>query len=414
MSEVMLEMQNVSKKFRRGQLHDSLRDLIPALTKSLFTRPTRDELGRQEFWALNDVSFAIQRGEALGIIGPNGSGKSTILKILTGIMNPTKGVKTVNGTLSALIEVGAGFHPDLTGRENIFLNGTILGMTRREIRAKLDDIIEFSGLREFVDTPVKRYSSGMYARLGFSIACHVDPDVLVVDEVLSVGDWAFQNRSMEKMQAIVNGGATVIFVSHNLKAVTSLCDRALFLEKGRVQALGPAHEVADRYIRRVAQQAETDVDRDKDAYIESVRLIGESGDLSLVQPGQPAAVEIRVRAPRCDKPLAVAVALRDEDYSMFFYVDSARLLHEPLTLGPEDAVTFRFDMDMHLAPGSYFLNAALTRPDIDQLLDHKAPALSFVVHSDVDIRGVANLYPRLTLTEAPSETTSSTGGPVVR
>ncbi|RKZ05524.1 ABC transporter ATP-binding protein, partial [bacterium] len=312
MSDIMLEMQGVSKKFRRGQLHDSLRDLIPALTRSLFTRRNGDSLGQQEFWALKDVSFQVKRGEAMGIIGPNGSGKSTILKILTGIMNPTSGEKLVNGSLSALIEVGAGFHPDLTGRENIFLNGTILGMKRREIRAKLDDIIEFSGLREFIDTPVKRYSSGMYARLGFSIACHVDPDILVVDEVLSVGDWAFQNRSMEKMQSIVNGGATVIFVSHNLKAVTTLCDRALFLEHGEVKALGPAHEVADQYISRVARQAESQTSTDKDAFIESVRLLTDSGDLSLVTPGQKATVEVTIRAPRCREPLAVAIAFRDE------------------------------------------------------------------------------------------------------
>lgn len=395
----MLEMQGVSKKFRRGQLHDSLRDFIPALAKSLFTRGHGGELGQQEFWALDDVSFQIRRGEALGIIGPNGSGKSTILKILTGIMNPTTGTKTVNGSLSALIEVGAGFHPDLTGRENIFLNGTILGMTRREIRSKLEAIIEFSGLRDFIDTPVKRYSSGMYARLGFSIACHVDPDILVVDEVLSVGDWAFQNRSMEKMQEIVNGGATVIFVSHNLKAVTSLCDRALFLEFGKVKAIGPAHQVTEQYIQRVAKQAESQgaVEESRDAYIQSVRLRGERGDLSLVSPGEKAVVDVTIRSPRCRHPLAVAIALRDEEYSMFFYVDSARLLTEALTLGPEETRTLSFELDMHLAPGSYFLNVALQRPDIDQDLDHKAPALSFVVHSDIDVRGVANLYPKLTV-----------------
>lgn len=396
MSEVMLEMQGVSKKFRRGQLHDSLRDLIPALAKSLIRRGVRDDLGQQEFWALKDVSFQVMRGEALGIIGPNGSGKSTILKILTGIMNPTKGEKIVNGSLSALIEVGAGFHPDLTGRENIFLNGTILGMTRREIRTKLDDIIEFSGLRDFIDTPVKRYSSGMYARLGFAIACHVDPDILVVDEVLSVGDWAFQNRSMEKMQEIVHGGATVIFVSHNLKAVTSLCDRAMFLDYGNVRAIGPANEVAEQYIQRVAKLAESGAATDKDAYIEEVRLHNEAGeDISLVQPGQKAFVDVTIRAPRCDKPLAVAIAFRDEDYSMFFYVDSARLMSDPMVLGPDDRHTVSFELDMHMAPGSYFLNAALNRPDIDRLMDHKAPALNFVVHSDVDIRGVANLYPKL-------------------
>jgi lipopolysaccharide transport system ATP-binding protein len=227
MGDHVLEFEHVSKKFRRGELHDSLRDLLPSLASSLWRRGSNAELGQREFWALDDVSFSVARGEAFGIIGPNGAGKSTVLKILVGIMNPTSGTKTVRGSLSALIEVGAGFHPDLTGRENIFLNGAILGMSRRQIQARLAEIIEFSGLNKFIDTPVKRYSSGMYARLGFSIACHVEPDILVVDEVLSVGDWTFQNKSMAKMKSILKSGATVIFVSHNLKAVAELCNRAL-------------------------------------------------------------------------------------------------------------------------------------------------------------------------------------------
>jgi lipopolysaccharide transport system ATP-binding protein len=391
----ILEFRRVSKKFRRGEIHDSLRDLVPSLFKSFLRGRSSASLGSQEFWALRDVDFALHRGEALGIIGPNGAGKSTILKTLTGIMNPTSGEKVVRGSLSALIEVGAGFHPDLTGRENIFLNGTILGMSRGEIRAKLDDIIEFSGLSDFIDTPVKRYSSGMYARLGFSIACHVDPDILVVDEVLSVGDWAFQAKSMEKMKSILHGGATVIFVSHNLKAVTSLCEKVLYLEKGQVQSFGPAKEVVDAYIRRASLQAQEAVDTGKPAYIEEVRLKNAQEDSTVFRPGERGIVEVTVRAPAFDHGMAIALGFRDENYNMFFYVDSDRLGEPQIFLGPDESRTLVFEFDMHLAPGSYFLNVALTRPELDQVLDHRAPAHTFVVHSDVDVRGCANLYPRI-------------------
>ena len=196
MSSVALEFDGVWKKFRKGEKHDSLRDLVPALVKALLSGNHRDALKTREFWALRDVSFQIKRGEAVGIIGANGSGKSTTLKLLSGILKSTRGEVKVNGKLSALIEVAAGFHPDLTGRENIYLNGTILGMRKPEIDRKFDEIVDFSGLEDFIDTPVKRYSSGMYARLGFSVAAHVDPDILLVDEVLSVGDMKLANISV--------------------------------------------------------------------------------------------------------------------------------------------------------------------------------------------------------------------------
>ncbi|HEY9229824.1 MAG TPA: ABC transporter ATP-binding protein, partial [Gemmatimonadaceae bacterium] len=224
-SDAVLAMDHVSKKFRRGEIYDSLRDLIPAMVSKVGKRRSPSELGKKEFWALQDVSFEVMRGEAFGIVGSNGAGKSTILKLLSGIMKPTRGTITVRGRLSALIEVGAGFHQDLTGRENIFLNGSILGMTKEEIRRKFDDIVEFAGLRDFIDTPVKRYSSGMYARLGFSVAAHVEPDLLIVDEVLSVGDYLFQQKCIDRMTGILKGGTTVLFVSHNLHAVTDLCQR---------------------------------------------------------------------------------------------------------------------------------------------------------------------------------------------
>jgi lipopolysaccharide transport system ATP-binding protein len=243
MTAPALEFQNISKKFRRGEGHDSLRDLIPGLFRKTFAGRDQSALKRKEFWALQDVTFQVGRGEALGIVGPNGSGKSTTLKLLSGILKPTIGTMKVNGRISALIEVGAGFHPDLTGRENIFLNGAILGMSRMEIQRKMDAIIDFSGISDFIDTPVKRYSSGMYARLGFSIAAHVEPEILLVDEVLSVGDYTFQGRCIQKMNEILKNGTTVIFVSHNMESVLSLCDRAILLVNGKVSREGDPTEI---------------------------------------------------------------------------------------------------------------------------------------------------------------------------
>src|SRR5712675_1923713 len=247
MSEHSLRLNHVFKRFRRGERHDSLRDLIPSLVKRAVSRDRDRALAAEEFWVLNDISFELKKGETLGIIGHNGAGKSTMLKHLSGIMEPTRGNIEVNGRLSALIEVGAGFHPDLTGRENVFLNGVILGMSRAEVKRKFDEIVEFAGLEEFIDTPVKRYSSGMFARLGFSVAAHLEPDILVIDEVLSVGDFLFQQKSLQKMREIARGGATVIFVSHNLKAVADLCSRTVLLDRGTIVADGPTGDVIQTY-----------------------------------------------------------------------------------------------------------------------------------------------------------------------
>src|ERR1700674_1785544 len=243
MSDVALRMEHIYKKFRKGEIYNSLRDLLPAMTGKMFRGQELNANDKREFWALQDISFEVKHGEALGLIGRNGAGKSTALKMLSRIMKPTKGRMVVNGRLSALIEVSAGFHPDLTGRENIYLNGTILGMKHKEIAAKFDQIVEFSGLAEFLGTPVKRYSSGMYARLGFSVAAHVNPDVMIVDEVLSVGDYAFQGKCVNRMKEVIRSGATVLFVSHNLRTISEFCHRCLLLERGRIVLTGPPGKV---------------------------------------------------------------------------------------------------------------------------------------------------------------------------
>jgi len=244
----LIEFNRVWKKFKRGERFNSLRDAIPNFFRKFISAHSGEEiLGKREFWALKDVSFTVKKGEVLGIIGPNGAGKSTILKLLSRIMVPNKGEIEIRGRISALIEVTAGFHPELTGRENIYLNGTILGMTKKEIDKKFNAIVEFSGLKDFIDTPVKRYSSGMYSRLGFSVAAHMDPDILLVDEVLSVGDIAFQAKCAQKMRELLNSGVTIVLVSHNLSLIKSLCRRVILLAKGEVLKEGSPQEVIPYY-----------------------------------------------------------------------------------------------------------------------------------------------------------------------
>src|SRR5215217_2547043 len=234
-----LELKKVSKKYRirrEAQSNSSVLRKLVSLRKR-----------NEDFWALKDISFSVQRAEALGIIGHNGAGKSTILKLLSRITTPSSGEIMINGRLSALIEVGSGFHPELTGRENIYLNGSILGMLRREITAKLDSIVEFAELRQFIDTPVKRYSSGMYVRLGFSIAAHLDPDILLLDEVLAAGDAAFQRKCIDRITELKKNGTTIVFISHDLRSVQQLCDRVILLKKGQIEADGDTAEMIALY-----------------------------------------------------------------------------------------------------------------------------------------------------------------------
>lgn len=237
----------VWKQFQRGELHDSLRDLLPALAQGLLGWERRIE-SEKAFWALKDVSFEVKPGEALGIIGPNGAGKSTTLKILTRILEPTRGHYRVDGRIGALLEIGAGFHPDLTGRDNVFLQGTIVGMKRQEIRKRFDEIVEFAGIGEFIDTPVKRYSTGMNARLGFSIAAHLDCDALIIDEILATGDYAFQARAFDRIRSTIKGGVPVVLVSHQLDRVAVLCTKAILLDHGQIAKTGTPEECIAEYV----------------------------------------------------------------------------------------------------------------------------------------------------------------------
>lgn len=242
-----IRAEGLGKRYRRlikDRQHDSLRDVVAAGVKDMFaSKKEREERAeRQTFWALKDAAFEIKRGENVGIIGLNGAGKSTLLKILSRITTPTTGSVRIKGRLGALLEVGTGFHHELTGRENVFLYGSILGMTRKEVESKYDAIVEFSEIAEFMDTPVKRYSSGMYVRLAFAVAAHLDPDILLLDEVLAVGDFAFQRKCMSFARRLEQKGATILFVSHNMHSIKTMCERVIYLKKGQVVFDGPTAE----------------------------------------------------------------------------------------------------------------------------------------------------------------------------
>ncbi len=393
MSDNALEVQGLFKKFRRGELYDSLRDFVPAMIRSVAKRRNGAELTRKEFWALQDVSFDLRRGEAFGIIGGNGAGKSTILKLLTGIMRPTSGTVNVAGRVSALIEVGAGFHPDLTGRENIYLNGTILGMTRQEIKQRFDEIVDFSGLEEFIDTPVKRYSSGMYARLGFSVAAHVDPDVLLVDEVLSVGDYLFQLKCIERMNTVMSSGATVVFVSHNLQAVAELCKRSMLLERGQVKVIGPTDEIIRSYFER-GQQQRTGASA-SGLTITQVKTHDERGERVKFESGGKMRITVEAKATVAHDDITVVVMVVDNHQYPLFDTCTQRLGAGPLSLKPGETLTCTFEIDTSLAQGTFHVNAYLHRYVTDRAYDRWLAAATFFVTGAPDVRGAVTLYPTL-------------------
>jgi lipopolysaccharide transport system ATP-binding protein len=394
-------MEHVYKMFRKGQVFNSLRDLIPALTGRMFNRQELNTADRREFWALQDLSFEVKRGEAFGIIGHNGAGKSTAMKILSRIMKPTKGKILVNGRLSALIEVTAGFHQDFTGRENIFLHGAIMGMNKREIRSKLDQIIAFSGLEEFIDTPVKRYSSGMYARLGFSVAAHVSPDVMIVDEVLSVGDYVFQQKCVQRMKEVIRGGAAVVFVSHNLKSVAEFCQNCLLLERGRTVAQGGVDSVIADYMRR--QSVGRQSNETSDLKITKVTVRNREGECLRFESGQQAWVDIELFARKPCRKLSVSLYLADAEGQLIFNTSLARLGYAGFDLDPGQTFRCTFELDLNLAAGTFHVNSLVFRYDNETEYDRWFQAATIFVSSSQDVRGFVNCFPKVVNQEIVGE-----------
>jgi ABC-type polysaccharide/polyol phosphate transport system ATPase subunit len=346
MSEHGIYFDHVWKKFRRGDQVTALRDLLRR-------RKAQDDLGRTEFWAVKDVSFTVRPGECLGIIGPNGAGKSTVLKLLTRILRPNRGSCELRGRVGSLIEISAGFHQDLTGRENVFLQGAIMGMKRREIRERFDDIVEFSGISQFIDMPVRRYSSGMNARLGFSIAAHLDPEVLIIDEVLSVGDFEFQQRAFGRIEEIVSRHVAAVVVSHQLERVSTLCERAVLLRQGCKVFEGDA---ADTIAAYVTDTGDSMLERD-DAPLIIERLEVLRGDA--VQPGDIVTLRLRGRvlAPeRVEQTTGVSVRIRSLQSAQMVFGTSSTRLGVDL---PGGEFTLEVSLEMNVEGGLYSIESGV-------------------------------------------------------
>ncbi len=357
--DVAVSVRGLSKSYslaKNAAQHSTIGEMLMHKLKNPVQKVERDT-----FWALNDVNFDVPKGDVVGIVGRNGAGKSTLLKVLSRITEPTKGRIDLYGRVGSLLEVGTGFHPELTGRENIFLNGAILGMQKSEIAQQFDAIVEFSGTEQFLDTPVKRYSSGMYVRLAFAVAAHLNPEILIIDEVLAVGDAEFQKKCIGKMQDVASSGRTVLFVSHNLDIVRKLCTSAILLEKGRAILSGTTKTVLERYVETaIDQQAVYAIDRPRimpeNGYAESLHVENLDGSLmSEVAVGRPWQVRVRFTLTQPTRNFVIALGLwTPTDASL----RTSWSLPETLEPGTYEAV-FR-DTQIMLAPGRYPLALGLS------------------------------------------------------
>ena len=401
MPSPVIRVENLSKKYTlhhlrpkaeglRHVLEDKVSGPWRAIKKWAGRKPESDAPveSDEDFWALKDVSFEVKRGEVLGIIGRNGSGKSTLLKILSRITEPTTGRIEIEGRVASLLEVGTGFHPELTGRENIFLNGAILGMSRAEVRSRFDEIVAFAEIEKFLDTPVKRYSSGMYVRLAFAVAAHIDPEILIVDEVLAVGDAEFQRKCLGKMHEVASGkGRTVLFVSHNMGAVRNLCRTGLVLKNGCVMAAGSVDEAISSYSALTDSDSTSDLrpDPNKSACLLSVRLTDESGNsLNVWDSARPARLRIRFQINKAMPRIEASLRFETMDGNLAGTAFLSRGLGHPIpTSQGEHEIEVKLN-PVSFVPGRYQLTAWLHDPMIE-LFDFQQRVLAFdIANSAVD------------------------------
>jgi ABC-type polysaccharide/polyol phosphate transport system ATPase subunit len=404
--EAAIKVEKMGKLYRRTMPGDRLRTLKSALVGGSLTRNLRSD---EAIAALEEIDFTVARGEAFGVIGGNGSGKSTLLKLVAGMLKPSSGRVVVDGRVAALIELGAGFHPEISGRENVFINGAVLGLSRKKIQSRYDEIVEFSGLADFMEEPVKNYSSGMYVRLGFAVAVHTDPDVLLVDEVLAVGDEAFAHRCLRRIEELLAQERTLLLVSHSLDLVETVCDRVLWLDNGQQRLVGTPRRVIDAYRQAVAEsegeahQAARDqrvgvqVDEageplrwgSREAEILSVRLLGPDGERYLLESGEPAVFEIQARAaqPLDDFVFGIAVSTPRGIECWGTNTDLESLVPESF----EGEATVRLTCPaLRFAPGDYVVDAAVHSKD-GAPYDYQRKVLTFTVSSRE--RGVGVYFP---------------------
>lgn len=419
MSVTAISARNLSKGYRLGVIgRHTFVDEVTHAWHRLWGRDPRAHMGKightatetrrveaeaggeSQFWALRDVSFDIQPGEVVGIIGRNGAGKSTLLKVLSRITEPTDGEAFIEGRVGSLLEVGTGFHPELTGRENIYMNGTILGMKTREIQERFDEIVDFAEIAQFLDTPVKRYSSGMYVRLAFSVAAHLEAEILLVDEVLAVGDVEFQNKCMGKMSDVATQGRTVLLVSHNMAAVENLCRRVLLMDGGRLAADGPPADVIGEYLRRSSPEGVGDVDLgavtersgNGSARLLRLRVVDASGrTVNHLQSGTDCALELTVRAGQPVDDLVPGLRVHDHLGKALFQCRSD-IVAPPFRCGNGDMTLICCLPRLPLQAGSYSISAGLmARGELADWVEH---AIRIVVETG-DFYGTGRLPNRL-------------------
>lgn len=403
MSDIVIKAETLGKRYTIGHQHrrsgeTTFREALVQNARNLWNKSRDLATGKpvitgdtlEEVWALTDVNFEIKRGEAVGIIGPNGAGKSTLLKILSRITEPTTGRVMIKGRVASLLEVGTGFHSELTGRENIYLNGTILGMTRAEIRRKFDEIVAFSEVETYLDTPVKRYSSGMYVRLAFSVAAHLEPEILVVDEVLAVGDAQFQKKCLGKMGDVTTRGRTVLFVSHNMAAVRTLCSSAILLNSGRLTSQGTTQQTIDEYEQFEATSVGTEWiapatdDSEAEAYLKKIEIVdGFNQKKNIFKSSDSIFIKFTIDVAKPHENLKVGFDLTRNGIILFRSEQTDSLSLRSLMKMGTNVLMCKIPPDL-LREGDYLLRPMLSIHMVRWLLNDVTPAVRFSVHFDAN------------------------------
>jgi ABC-type polysaccharide/polyol phosphate transport system ATPase subunit len=384
----VVRVSHLSKRFRLfHERHQSLKQSLLNMRRSKY----------EDFWALKNISFDVMKGETFGIVGHNGSGKSTLLKCLTNILEPDEGTVSVDGSISALLELGAGFHPELSGRENVFLNAAILGVSRKHVNERFDDIVEFSGLEQFIDTPVKNYSSGMFVRLGFAVAVNVDPDVLIIDEVLSVGDADFQAKCGDKIADFRERGKTIVLVTHAMSDVVRLCSRAAWIDHGDLRMIGPPQEITSSYMQTTHQGRSVQFLEGMrwgtgEVQIASVEILGGDGQpVDFARSGEPHAIRLRLTAAEPVLAPEVVISIFDQNATLVSEVSTRTRDVFIDQVHGERAVTFELE-SLPLTEGTYEMSCAVVDESGQREYDVRSRFVRFdVLKGDTDDRGLVTL-----------------------
>ena len=387
--QAAISADGLSKRYRIGQLHSSygtLRESLVRVSKKIARGPHRHH--QEVIWAIRDISFDVPEGQVLGVIGRNGAGKSTLLKVLTRITTPTEGRAEIRGRVGSLLEVGTGFHPELTGRENVFLNGSVLGMKRKEISGKLREIVEFAGIERFMDTPVKRYSSGMYVRLAFAVAAHLEPEILLVDEVLAVGDAEFQRRCLGRMQDFGQSGRTVLFVSHNMQAIARLCDRTILLSNGEIELDGHSPDVVAHYLQAGHGSGSfRDLSDSEEAFSDGlakvrwIRIVQDGSTVDSADVRRPIGIELAFTVLESGQPLFPKIKINSAEGEIVFNAfDTDSRWDDPVP--PGDYVATAWIPENVLNEGLFTVDPSVTSLGSGKLFPHAGvrQAVSFHVH----------------------------------